>query len=189
MADTTAKLTITEFGNPVLRKKAKQLTPAQIKSKKIQTLIADMQELAKSGEYGVGLAAPQVGQSVALSVITIRPTPSHKGRKKLDKVIVNPSYMGVGLPEPHWEGCLSFGKEEATAFAQVPRFKKIKAEYFDEKGKQHSEELTGFEAHVFQHETDHLNGILFVDKVEDSTTWMTASEYRKMLAKEPAIDK
>lgn len=183
------KLTITEFGNPILREAVKKLTPAQIKSKKIQTFITDMQELAKSGEYGVGLAAPQVGESLALAVITIRPTPSHKGRKKLDMVIINPSYMGMGMPEPLWEGCLSFGKDESTAFAQVPRFKKIKAEYVDEKGKEHSEELKGFEAHVFQHETDHLNGILFVDKVEDSTTWMTASEYRKMIAKKPAIDK
>lgn len=176
------KLTITEFGNPILRKVAKPLTSAQIKSKKIQSLISDMQELAKSGQYGVGLAAPQVGESLALSVITIRPTPSHKGRKKLDRVIINPNYVGIGIPEPHWEGCLSFGKDEATAFAQVPRFKKIKAEYIDEKGKEHNEELKGFEAHVFQHESDHLNGILFVDKVEDSTTWMTTSEYRKMLS-------
>jgi peptide deformylase len=139
-----------------------------------------MQKLSKSGRYGVGLAAPQVGRSLALSVITIRPTPSHPGRELFETAIINPTYSGSGDLEPLWEGCLSFGSNQSPVFAQAMRYKTIQASWFDEDGKLHDETLHGFIAHVFQHETDHLNGILFVDRVKDPKTWMNESEYKKL---------
>ncbi len=175
------KLKITEFGNPVLRKVAKLISDEEIKSPKFRQLIKEMSELVKSGEYGVGLAAPQVAVSKALSVITIRPTPSHPEREEFDMVIINPSYKGIGQKVDKWEGCMSFGAGQPV-FAQTKRYEQIHAAYQDELGIEHKEQFSGLKAHVFQHETDHLNGVLFVDLVEDSKTWMSASEYKKMLA-------
>ena len=65
------------------------------------------------------------------------------------------------------------------AFAQALRYKEIDASWQDEHGILHEEQLKGFVAHVFQHEVDHLNGVLFVDKIADSKSWMTANEYKK----------
>lgn len=177
MADA---LKITEFGNPILRKVAQNVPKEEIVSDEVQRLISDMRELVTSGTYGVGLAAPQVGRSLALSVITIRPTPSHPGREKFNTVIINPKYIGKGEKVPMWEGCMSFGSNESPVFAQALRYESIEAAWLDEKGRQHSELLQGFKAHVFQHETDHLEGILFVDRVEDSTSWTNEAEYKKL---------
>ena len=82
MEKSETKLIITEFGNPILRKKAKRLNDKEIQSEETAQLIASMRSTVQSGEFGVGLAAPQVGTSVALSVILIRPTPSHPGRER-----------------------------------------------------------------------------------------------------------
>ena len=87
-----------------------------------------------------------------------------------------------------WEGCVSCGNAAETLFAQVPRFKKIKLKWLDEKAVEHTKVLEGLRAHIAQHEVDHLNGILFVDKVKDSRTFMMTSEYRKRIVK-PAFDK
>ncbi len=176
-------LEIVQVGDRVLRQKAKKLTSSQIKSTEIQELIKAMKSLAKSGKYGVGLAAPQVGESLALSVITIRPTPSHPGRETFEAVIINPVVTKyIGKPVPKWEGCMSFGSNESPLFAQSERYEEITVTYLDEQGNKHKETLDGFKAHVFQHEIDHLNGILFVDRITDSKTWMGAEQYKKMLA-------
>lgn len=178
-------LTITEFGNPILRQSAKKVPIKDIRSSKVKTLISEMKNVAKGGTYGVGLAAPQVGVSLALSVVTIRPTPSHPGREVFESVIINPVILEYGgNAVPKWEGCMSFGSNIDPVFAQAMRHEKIKVEYYDEEANKHEETLDGFIAHVFQHETDHLNGILFVDRVEESKSWMNGSEYKKMLARQ-----
>lgn len=172
----------TEFGNPILRKKARHLTIDEITGNEIQELIADMRYTCSERQYGVGLAAAQVGVSVALSVIAIKPTPSRPDSNHFTQTIINPEVIGgIGEKEAMWEGCMSFSSLDAPVFAQVQRYRKIIARYFDGDGVEHEEEMDGLVAHVFQHETDHCNGILFVDKVEDPTTWMNASEYQKMI--------
>lgn len=172
---------IIEFGNPILRAKARRLSAEEIKSEKIQQLITNLKDKVASEEYGVGLAAPQIGESVAVSVIAVKPTPSLPERKFFEAVIINPEIIEfTGGKTPLWEGCMSFGVGEPV-FAQVPRYKSIKVSYYDDNAIKHEETLDGFIAHVFQHETDHLNGVLFVDRVEDSKSWMNASEYKKML--------
>lgn len=176
-------LKLTRFGNPILRAKARELTIDEIKSDKIQQLIADIRHTNETKKYGVGLAAPQVGVSVALSVIGIKPTPTRPNLERFDQVIINPTYAGIGRRTGMWEGCMSCGKNNDVLYGKALRYRNIRATWHDEHGEFHDEELSGFVAHVFQHETDHLHGILFVDKVRDTTTYMMADEYRKRIMK------
>ena len=78
---------------------------------------------------------------------------------------------------------MSIGSGDDLLYGQALRFDMINAEWLDETGKHHRQVLGGFVAHVFQHETDHLNGILFVDRVRDTKTYMMADEYRERVAK------
>lgn len=173
-------LKLTKIGNPVLRKTAKRLSRQEITSDAIQALIVDMRYTIASQESGVALAATQVGEGVALSIIGIKPTPNRPELEPFEKVIINPEIIEVyGKLEPKWEACISCGSGDDLLFAQVPRYRKVKLRWQDETGKQHEEILEGFVAHVVQHETDHLNGIMFVDKVENPLSYMTADEYRK----------
>lgn len=175
-------LNLTRIGNPILRKTTKRLTPQEIKSNIIQTLIADMRYTIAKKEYGVGLAATQVGKNVALSVIGIKPTPNRPELEPFETVIINPEVIETfGKLEPKWEGCISCGTGDDLLFAQVPRYKKVKLRWVDEDCKQREEVLDGFVAHVAQHETDHLNGIMFVDKVKDTSSYMMSDEYRKRI--------
>lgn len=176
-------LELVRFGDPLLRKKTKHIPVEHIRSKSVQQLIVDIRYTNQVKQYGVGLAAPQVGKSVALSVIGIKPTPTRPNLTVFEQVIVNPAYEGIGKLTPLWEGCQSCGSGDDTLYAKVPRYRQIKAEWFDEQAILHQKTLRGFVAHVFQHETDHLNGILFVDRVIDSSTYMMGDEYRKRIAK------
>jgi peptide deformylase len=173
----------TEFGNPILQTPARKLTKEEIESDQIRQLIADMRHTVSVKKYGVGIAAPQVGKSVALSVILTKKTPSRPNAKEFETVIINPSFEGLGKEEETWEGCISFAAVQAPVFAKAVRFKRIRAKWLDENGEEHEEELDGLVAHVFQHETDHLNGILFPERVKDHKSWMNASEYKKMITK------
>jgi peptide deformylase len=173
-------LTLTRFGNPILRTKTKNIHPDAIGSSEIQKLIKDMKHTVSEREYGVGLAAPQVGVSVALSVIGIKPTPTRPHLTLFESVIINPEIIElVGESVAEWEGCVSCGEGKNIVYAQVPRYKEIVLEWYDETAILRRERLDGFVAHVIQHEVDHLSGILFVDKVEDPLTYMMADEYMK----------
>lgn len=172
-------LKLTRFGNPVLRQRARELSVEKIKSDEIQQLIANIRYTNEQKKYGMGIAAPQVGESVALSVIGIKPTPTRPDLERFEQVIINPSYEGKGRRTGMWEGCQSCGSGKDILYGKALRYKTIRAIWYDEHGVSHDEELTGFVAHVFQHETDHLNGILFVDRVRDTGTYMMADEYRK----------
>lgn len=170
----------TQFGNPVLRAKTKLVPVDEIKSDRIQMLINDMSHTLTSEKLGVGLAAPQVGKILALSVIKIRPLPHRPEVKELDMVLINPEIIEtIGLKKDMWEGCISAGQKNAGLFAKVPRYQIIKVKYYDENSKLRHRTLTGLPAQVVQHEVDHLNGVLFVDRVKDTTTYMTYAEYIK----------
>jgi peptide deformylase len=171
----------TQFGNQVLRQATRLLAKEEITSREIQQLIKDMYFTLDKKLGGVGLAAPQVGHSVAVSVINIHATklrPHLPKEKWLKVVLINPKIIkSYGQRKQLYEGCLSF----ADVFAKVPRYKKIRISYLDEKGSKHEKDFEGLPAHVVQHEIDHLNGALFVDRVKDSSTYITGSEYRKMV--------
>lgn len=173
----------TQFGNPILRKKARFLKGAEIKSETTQELIENIRYTLLEKNLGIGLAAPQVNKNVAIAVIAIRPKPHRPTVKNFDLILVNPEIIDYsGTKEELWEGCISAGSNgTCDLFAKVPRHQKIRIKYLDEKGKSHNRGFSGLEAHVIQHEVDHLNGILFVDHVKDSTTYMTYREYVKRI--------
>lgn len=175
-------LELTRLGNPILRQTMPSMSKSQILDRQTQELIENIRHTNQVKQYGVGLAAPQVGKSIALSVIGIKPTPTRPNLERFDQVIINPEYVGIGRRVAMWEGCQSSGAGDDTLYAKVPRFRKITATWHDEHAKPHQEELSGFVAHVFQHETDHLHGILYVDLVRDPKTYMLASEYRERVA-------
>ena len=171
----------TEFGNPVLRAIATRLTPQEITSPEIQTLIEDMYFTLGHRKYGVGLAAPQVGEGVALCIIGIKATPTRPQLEDQKLTLINPEIVQTyGYRKPMWEGCIS-GLE---LYAQVPRYKKVRLKWLDEQTIEHEQDFDGFIAHVIQHEVDHLNGILYVDRIKDTKSIMTMREYKKMVIRE-----
>lgn len=174
-------LTLTRAGNPILREVMPEVPPENIASAEIQDLIADIRYTNQQKQYGVGLAAPQVGVRLALSVIGIKPTPSRPDVEPFDQVIINPKYEGIGRRTGLWEGCQSVSSGGDILWAKALRYKEIHAKWLDETGKCHQKILTGLVAHVFQHETDHLNGILFMDLVRDTRSYMMADEYRNRI--------
>jgi peptide deformylase len=180
-------LTRVEFGNPILREVAQTLTMRQISSKKVKLLIKNMIYLLRSKKMGVGLAAPQVGVNMALAVISIHPTSHRPEVEAFDLVIINPEItQQIGYRGQMWEGCISAGT--GGLFAKVPRYKKIELKFLDISGRQHKKMYEGLNAQVIQHEVDHLNGVLFVDRVKDPKTYMTMKEYKKMaLAKHKSL--
>lgn len=159
-------LPITAYGDPVLRKKAKDI-PQDYPS--LKELIENMWE-TMYGAYGVGLAAPQVGLPIRLFVIDTSPFAededlTEEERNKLaglKKVFINAKIVEETGDE--WafnEGCLSIPDIREDVF----RKPEIKIEYFDENFNKHSEEYDGLAARVIQHEYDHIEGILFTDKL------------------------
>lgn len=177
------RLRLTRLGNPILRQQTRRLSDDEIRSRDIQELIVAIHETVEREKAGVGLAAPQVGIPVAMSLIAIKPTPNRPNNQRFESVIINPEYEGVGRRRGLWEGCISIGRGRETLFGKVPRYATIRARWQDGTAVWHHEELKGFVAHVFQHETDHLNGIVFTDLVRDRASLMMADEYRKRVAK------
>lgn len=169
----------TQFGNPVLRQVARRLTDTEIKSPQIQALLSDMRYTLEKRRYGVGLAAPQVGHSLAISVIATKPTPTRPEIKRQELTLINPEIVRhQGRKKPMWEGCIS-GPE---LYGQAMRLASVRLRWQDAQAHKHEQTFTGFMAQVIQHEVDHLQGVLFVDKVVDTKSYMTFTEYKKMQA-------
>jgi peptide deformylase len=175
-------LEITRFGNPILREVAKPLTVEEIVSDQTQLLIANMRHTLTEKQYGVGIAAPQVGESLAISVVGIKPTPNRPGLEPFETVLINPEIVETyGAKVNMWEACVSCGTGDDILFAKVPRFAEVKLRWLDEQAQSREEVIGGFVAQVVQHETDHLQGTLFVDHVQDAASYMMADEYRQRI--------
>ena len=182
-------LKVARMGHPVLRAKARPLEAADIRSARIQQLIDDMFETMR--EYqGVGLAAPQVHASVRLFVAGFPPKTdkddngargsglgardSHEDDDEEEHdqderediplmVLINPEITLVGRESiEDWEGCLSI----PDIRGRVPRAREIVVRAYDRTGKRIEERVSGFTARVIQHETDHLDGVLFFDRMK-----------------------
>ncbi|MDZ7785568.1 MAG: peptide deformylase [Candidatus Saccharibacteria bacterium] len=175
------RLTITQFGNPVLRQKCKSLSVQNIKSAEIKQLITDMRHTLVEKKLGIGLAAPQVGRNVALTIIIIQPTKHRPEVEPFEAVMINPEIIKTkGNRKQVWEGCISAGSNgKADLFAKVPRYKEVSVRFLDKNGASQVESFNGLVAQVVQHEVDHLNGVLFVDRVKDTKTYKTYKEYMK----------
>lgn len=164
---------LAEKENPALREIAHDIPLDDIGSSRVQKLIAEMKELLSKEEYGVALAATQVGERLRLFIVSgralardARNSPDEPEKKNdvpavADQVYINPtmSKTSRGKKGKH-EGCLSIrGK-----WGIVSRAEKATVRAYDEAGKQFTRGASGFLAHVFQHEMDHLDGILYTDK-------------------------
>ena len=171
-----AILKVARMGHPVLREKARELTPEELKSPELAALIEDMIETM--AEYaGVGLAAPQVHHELRLFVMQTDPDDEETLR-----VAVNPRLTPLGEEGwEDWEGCLSI----PDIHGRVPRSTSVRLEALDENGEAYVEELEGFAARVCQHEYDHLDGLIFVDRMEDFTSLCFGEEYRRYHAPRP----
>jgi peptide deformylase len=160
--------------NAALRSIAKAIPIHDIESPHIKKLIKEMKMLLSKEEFGVALAAPQVGESIQLFIVSgkalardqIKGSPEadaddDKLPEVSDQVYINPQLIKVSRKkiEKH-EGCLSI----RGTWGMVPRAEKATIKAHDEHGKKITRGASGFLAHVFQHETDHLNGILYIDK-------------------------
>jgi peptide deformylase len=180
----TSTLPIVQVGDPVLRARARPVTPAELASRELQTLIEQMRETMRAAP-GVGLAAPQIGQSIQLVVIE-DPPKLHEGLSAAElrererdavpfHVLANPKLKRVGDSEVlAFEGCLSF----AGFTMVVPRYRRVRVEGLDEHGKPVSIEAGGWYARILQHEVDHLRGIVCCDRMR-SRTLMTAENYKR----------
>lgn len=174
----------THFGNPVLRQVARRLSADEIVSDEIQRLIADMFYTVEHKQYGIGLAAPQIGKSLALSVIAIKATPSRPDLTDEQLVIINPEIVETyGRRLAMWEGCISFGSGKNFPYAQAMRYARVRVRYLDQQAKVHERTVDGMLAHVMQHEIDHLEGVLFVDRVTDPKSFIMISEFKKRYVK------
>ena len=168
-------LKVARMGHPVLRARAKAIDPASIGTPRIQQLIDDMFETMT--EYqGVGLAAPQVHESLRLFVAgfsTNEDEDDDRTRVPL-MALINPEITPIGQEiVEEWEGCLSI----PDIRGRVPRARQISVRAYDRKGRRIELKASGFTARVIQHETDHLDGILFFDRMRSLETLTFLDEF------------
>ena len=176
-----AILKVARMGHPVLRARARPIEPAQIGSPRIQQLIDDMFETMQ--EYqGVGLAAPQVHQSLRVFVAGFAPDDEDDDESTRGvplMALINPEITPIG-PElvEDWEGCLSI----PDIRGRVPRSRQISVRAYDRRGKRIELKAAGFTARVIQHETDHLDGVLFFDRMKSFQTLTFLDEFGRYWA-------
>ena len=156
-------LKVARIGHPVVRTAAKPVPKTAFRDGLFQKLIDDMRETMYEYE-GVGLAAPQVHEGLRLAVIEV-PGSDERSRAEVPfMVLANPVVIPIGEESVNaWEGCLSV----PDLRGQVPRFKRVKLEALDRHGKPYSLEAQDFFARVLQHECDHLDGHVYLDRMAD----------------------
>lgn len=161
-----AILKVARIGHPVIRKPARNLSDDEIRSPRIQRLIDDMVETMYEYE-GVGLAAPQIHESLRLAVIEVEASDDRARDAVPLTVLINPVVTFLEDEKEHsFEGCLSIPDLRGV----VPRYKSLRLEARDRKGKKYAVETDGFFARVIQHECDHLDGSVYLDRMEDMLT-------------------
>jgi len=165
-------LEVVKYGHPVLRKKGANIETV---TPEIRELIADMLETMAENN-GVGLAAQQIGQALQLTVIDVREAKNRPSWLEVDgrpvdlteympMVLINPEVKPVGEAVAGGEGCLSFPE----IFAEISRPESVDVTALNDQGKPVKFRCGGLLARAVQHETDHLNGILFIDRMDKKT--------------------
>ena len=170
-------LKVARMGHPVLRAKARAIERSQIRTAPIQKLIDDM--IDTMVEYhGVGLAAPQVHEGLRLFVAALD-AGDEKDAPPI--ALINPEITPVGSEiVEDWEGCLSI----PDIRGRVPRAHEIKVRALDREGERIELRAHGFPARVIQHETDHLDGVLFFDRMKSFETLTFLDEYSRYWTKD-----
>ena len=174
-----AILKVARMGHPVLRAKARALDRTEIRSAAVQKLIDDM--LETMAEYhGVGLAAPQIHEGLRIFVAALDAKEDGEGDDQ-PLAIINPEIAIVGSDVvEEWEGCLSI----PDIRGRVPRARDITVRAFDRRGDRIELHAHDFPARVIQHETDHLDGVLFFDRMTSFETLTFLDEYSRYWTKD-----
>jgi peptide deformylase len=168
---------IVEVGHPVLRERAREVSEEELRSDEVQLLIDDMVETMRAAD-GAGLAANQVAETLRIAVVEVRPgNPRYPYKPPIPlTVVVNPVIEPLDDEvERINEGCLSV----PNLRGEVPRHMSIRLRYTDRDGEEHEEVRRGLTAATFQHELDHLDGVLFLDRVDDPATLTTWGAYER----------
>jgi peptide deformylase len=169
-------LKVARLGHPVLRKIAAPLSPSEIQSPTFQKFIDDMIETMK--EYdGVGLAADQVHESRQVAVLEVAENPRYPDKANVPlTVLINPKVSPLTEElEEDWEGCLSI----PDIRGKVPRYKSIRVQAWDRNGNEVEFVAADFHARVIQHEWDHLNGKVYLDRMRDFSTLTFLTEFAR----------
>jgi peptide deformylase len=168
--------TVLQLGHPELRQIATVIedcfTP--IIQDLIDQMVLKMEEMG-----GVGIAAPQLGIKKQLIVVASRSTPRYPHAPEMSPTpMLNPQILGHSeTTEKGWEGCLSVPGLRGL----VPRYRSVTVSYQDRQGDIQQQDFDGFIARIFQHEYDHLQGMVFVDRVENTHELMTEQEYQRQI--------
>jgi peptide deformylase len=174
---TMPLLKIAHLGHPKIRSGAERVSVEQLQSSAVQQFIDDMVETMRDAN-GVGIAAPQVQVSQQIIAIEVSPAnPRYPNQSAVPlTVLINPKIIQHGEEtENGWEGCLSVPNLRGL----VPRWKQVKVEGLDRHGKFVQFEAQGFHARVVQHEVDHVNGLVFLDRLPDLQTLTHLREYEQ----------
>ena len=149
--------------NKILRQKAKEVVQKEIGSRKIKDILRQMEKILAESKEGVALAAPQIGEPLQIFIVKKAISPLLGGgiAKPGLMVFINPKIKKISKKKQIVpEGCLSVG----NVYGAIKRAEKLTVEAYDEKGKKFTRGASGLLAQIIQHEIDHLNGILFIDK-------------------------
>lgn len=187
------RLKIVQAGEPVLRQRARPLASSEIVSREIQQLIEWMRETMHDAP-GVGLAAPQVGANLQLAVIEDKPEYTRdiaperlkeRERKPVPfHVIINPQITFEDNARPEFfEGCLSL----AGFTAVVPRARNVRVECLDHRGATAVIQASGWYARILQHEIDHLEGTLYIDRMH-TRTLMSLENFNRYWKDKPVTE-
>jgi peptide deformylase len=167
---------IATIGHPVLRQRSRELTREELATPETQRFIDDLIETMRDAN-GAGLAAPQVYEPVRIVAVEVKKNPRYPYKPDIPlTVLVNP------VLEPltdetfdNYEGCLSVPNLRGV----VPRFTQLRLTAWDREGRPVEQHVQGLSAGTFQHECDHLDGLLFVDRVRDTRTLTTWSDFER----------
>jgi len=167
---------IAQLGQPILRQTAGSI--ADPADPALQALIDDMLATVAEAD-GVGIAAPQVFAPLSLFIVASRPNPRYPQAPNMEPTaMLNPELLWASdETEKGWEGCLSIPGLRGL----VPRHRRIGVRYLTRSGEMREEEYGDFLARIFQHELDHVQGMVFLDRVESTRELMTEKEYLRSL--------
>ena len=178
-------LRIAQIGHPVLRQPTRTLTREELLSDQIQSFLDDLVETMREAN-GAGLAANQVYQSLRICTVEVRNNPRYPYRPNIPlTILVNPILTPIGDETfVNYEGCLSV----PDLRGQVRRHCEVKVDAWDREGNSISTVVKGMTAATYQHEVDHLDGKLFLDRVEDATSLVTQENFQRYCMDQVAAD-
>ena len=170
---------ISQLGHPILRDRA--MTVTTVDDPALQALIDDMIETCRDVD-GVGIAAPQVYRPFRLFIIASRPNPRYPGAPEMEPLaVINPTIVAASEQmEKDWEGCLSIPGIRGL----VPRHRSVTVAFTNRDGEREERTFDHFVARIFQHEHDHIEGLVFLDRTNPKEM-ITEKEYQRMLRTAP----